>query len=70
MVTPLLFLSRYVSDNVSDSLALISDSAFPVQPFLMYRAVREFQECLAFSRFKKFLFPQTKKRDLIEFIIL
>ncbi len=51
-------------DNVSDSLALILDAVFPVQPFLMYRAVREFQECLAFSRFKKFLFPQTKKERL------
>lgn len=54
-------MSWYVSDNVSDSLALILDSVFPVQPFLMYGAVREFQECLAFPLFKMFLFPQTLK---------
>lgn len=54
-----LFLQWYVSDTVSDSLALIS--VFPVQPALMYGTVREFLECLAFSLFKMFLFPQTKE---------
>lgn len=53
MINPLLFLSWDLSDSVSDSLALMLDSVFPVRPFLVYRAVREFQECLAFFTFKK-----------------
>lgn len=63
------FICLCVSGSVSDCLALILDSVFPVLPFLMYGAVREFLECLAFSLFKIFLFPQTKKRLLIAYII-